>query len=92
MAYRVVRFRVQEYDRFKRVRAEVLARFPDVGIRSQQYFRHPDDPNEMIQVTEADDLERVRRLWWDTEEYKAIIRRGGITEATGFIVLDELGF
>jgi heme-degrading monooxygenase HmoA len=56
----VRRSRVEDYARWKTVYQAGEAARQAAGWRDQQVFRNPDDPNEIVFLTEVDDLEKAR--------------------------------
>ncbi len=90
MAYAIARFRVDDYDHYKRVREENRAKPREAGVKRQLVFRNRNDPNELLVLTEADDFERVRRLWSGTEEFQAYQQRAGMRDWTGYLFEEEL--
>jgi hypothetical protein len=52
-----------------------------MGWWDQQVFRNPDDPNEIVIVTEVDDLEKAR-AYANSEEVRRRQRASGLLETT----------
>ncbi len=90
MPYGIARFRVQDYAHWKRIRDENAAKFREAGFKSQQVFRNPDDPNTVLILSEIEDLEKARRQWSGTEEFRAYQQRAGITEFTTYQLEEQL--
>jgi hypothetical protein len=51
------------------------------GWRDQLIFRNPDDPNEIVFLTEVDDLEQAR-AYAQSEEVRRRQRASGLLETT----------
>jgi heme-degrading monooxygenase HmoA len=51
------------------------------GWRDQEVFRNPDDPNEIVILTEVDDVERAR-AYAESEEVRRRQRASGLLETT----------
>jgi uncharacterized protein (DUF1330 family) len=84
MPYVIARHRVEDYARWKRVFDESEARMREAGVKSRQVFRNRDDPNELALLIEVDDLEQAGR-WTRSEEFQAIMQRGGVRERTAYL-------
>ncbi len=77
------RSRVEDYARWQavyRAPASEAAR-QAAGWRDQQVFRNPDDPNEVVIISEVDDLERAR-AYAESEEVRKRQRASGLLEVT----------
>jgi hypothetical protein len=83
MALIVRRSRVEDYARWKTVYQAGEAARRAAGWRDQQIFRNPDDPNEIVFVTEVDDLEQAR-AYAKSEEVQRRQRASGLLETTYF--------
>ena len=81
MASIVRRSRVEDYARWKTVYQAGEAARQAAGWRDQQVFRNPDDPNEIVILTEVDDLERAR-AYAESEEVRRRQRASGLLETT----------
>jgi hypothetical protein len=90
MPWGIARFRVEDYDHWKRVRDENVAKFREAGFKSQLVFRNPNDSHEVLILSEADDFEQVRRLWSGTEEFQAYRQRAGIKDWTAYSFEEQL--
>jgi hypothetical protein len=88
--YAIARFRVENYDQWKRVRNQNVAKFREAGVKSQLVFRNRNDPNELLVLNEADDFEQVQRLWTGTEEFQAYQQRAGIKDVTAYPFEEQL--
>ena len=78
MARVISRNKVASYDEFRKVYAEPesVALRRDLGITHQEIFRNPEDPNEIVVLTEAADLERLEQ----SPQLREAMRRGGVQE------------
>jgi hypothetical protein len=61
MPWGIARFRVEDYDHWKRVRDENVAKFREAGFKSQLVFRNPNDSHEVLILSEADGSGLVSR-------------------------------
>lgn len=62
MPYMLVRHRVEDYDRWKRVFDADGSRRRESGCRGGLVFRADDDPGEVVLLLEWEDLEEARRF------------------------------
>lgn len=78
MARIISRNRVASYDEFRKgyEDPESVALRRDLGITHQQIFRNPEDPNEIVILTEAADLGQLER----SPQLREAMRRGGVQE------------
>ena len=81
MASIVRRSRVEDYARWKTVYQAGEAARQAAGWRDLQVFRNPDDPNEIVILTEVDDVERAR-AYAESEEVRRRQRASGLLETT----------
>ncbi len=81
MAAIVRRSRVEDYARWKSVYQAGEAARQAAGWRDQQVFLQPDDPNDIVFLTEVDDIERAR-AYAESEEVRRRQRASGLLETT----------
>ena len=81
MASIVRRSRVEDYARWKTVYQAGEAARQAAGWQDRQVFRNPEDPNEIVILTEVDDLERAR-AYVESEEVRRRQRASGLLETT----------
>ena len=81
MASIVRRSRVEDYARWKTVYQAGEAARQAAGWRDQQVFRNPDDPNDIVILTEVDDVERAR-AYAESEEVRRRQRASGLLDTT----------
>ena len=81
MASIVRRSRVEDYARWKAVYQAGEAARQAAGWRDQEVFRNPDDPNEIVILTEVDDVERAR-AYAESEDVRRRQRASGLMETT----------
>ncbi len=62
MPYVLVRHRVEDYERWKRVFDEDGARRRESGCRGGLLFRSEEDPSEVVILLEWEDLDAARRF------------------------------
>ena len=60
MPYVIVRNRVEDYTHWKRGWDMGAAMRRDGGVRSEQLFRNPGEPNEVLVLLEYDTMEQAR--------------------------------
>ena len=77
----VRRSRVEDYARWKTVYQAGEAARQAAGWRDQEVFRNPDDLNEIVILTEVDDVERAR-AYAESEEVRRRQRASGLLETT----------
>jgi hypothetical protein len=80
MPYIIGSYRVQDYAQWKRVFAEGAAWRQDRGVTSEQYFRNPQDRNNLVVLFEGEDVEELRYLWLSEEARQRRQRAGTLAE------------
>ena len=81
MAAILRRSRVDDYVRWKTMYQAGEAARQAAGWRDKQVFRNPDDPNEIVILTEVDDIEQAR-AYAESEEVRRRQRASGLLETT----------
>lgn len=78
MAFIISRNRIGDYAQFRRVLDEQAAVRQARGLPPPRIFRNPDDPHDVLVLTEGDvaDYRRVH----DSPQFRAVLERAGITE------------
>ena len=76
MPYVVGRATVQDYAAWKRNLDQGAAARREAGVKSQQIFRSPDAPNEVVVLTEFDTMEHARAYQQSAQLREAVQRSG----------------
>ncbi len=84
MPYVVVRARAQDYAQWQRVFQETAPMRREMGIKSEQVFRNPDDANEGVVLFEVDDAQRGLQMMQAPQAQEAR-RRAGLSEITFYV-------
>ncbi len=58
----LVRHKIEDFAKWKRVFDAHAKAQRDAGLRAKQVLRNVDDPNELILVFDVDDLDKARRF------------------------------
>jgi hypothetical protein len=83
MAYAISRNRVVDYDAFRKAydTPEAIALRKQMGLKSQELFRNPADPNEVVILSEVERLEDAPQVK-DSAALREAMRLGGVVERT----------
>lgn len=80
MAYILARARVPNYTQWWPTFQENAARRQTAGLKSEQLFRNPDDPTDVIALFEVDDAEQVRQYLFSEGSRQRQREHGGVVE------------
>ena len=84
MPYVVVRARAQDYAQWQRVFQEGVSMRREMGIKSEQVYRNPDDPNEGVVLFEVDDTQRGLQAMQAPQAQEAR-RRAGLSDVKFYV-------
>lgn len=89
MAYAISRNKVADYDAFRRgydsPEGEALRR--TMGLKSQQIFRNPADPTDVVILSEVERLEDAPQVK-ESPELREAMRLGGVVERSVYLPED----
>ena len=88
MSYVMTRFKVADYARWKQVFEAGGALRQSYGSKGGRLFRNASDPNELILLTQWDNLEKARQFA-QSEELKADIQKAGHLGQPDVFYLEE---
>jgi quinol monooxygenase YgiN len=88
MQHVLVRFKVQEYARWRAVFDENAPTRAAQGMGNGHVFRNSSDPNEIIIVLEVTDLQKAR-AFVESPELKQAQQRGGVIPPPSITWLNE---
>lgn len=89
MATVSVRHKVSDYAKWKAVYDEGKSMIKSGGGKSQRLFRNSDNPNELIILTEFDDMSKAKQLV-ESDKLKQAMQRGGVVEVPTIFFLEEI--
>ena len=89
MATVLVRHKVNDYTRWKRVYDEGKKMVKSKGGTRQTLFKNSTNPNELVILTEVDGADQARQLV-QSDELKQAMERGGVAEEPTVYVLERL--
>lgn len=89
MPFFLVRHRVADYKRWKPFFDAHSSARKAHGMRGGYLFRNADDPNELVVLFEADDLDGPRRLS-QSGDTKQILEQSGVIGTPDAIFLEEI--
>lgn len=89
MPFVLVRIRVADYTRWKRVREEHVTKRTELGSRGTRIFRNAETPDEVVCLTEWRTFEKAREFmsWGDPEEIRT---RSGVLGSADVLYLDAI--
>ena len=88
MATIMVRHKVQDYAKWKSVYDSVDSFHKSHGVKSAQILRSADDPNEVVILTEFNDIAKAR-AFVQLDELKQIMQRGGVADKPDIYFLEN---
>jgi hypothetical protein len=83
MATFISRLPVDYYARAKAVHVKARAERKAHGVHTEQFFRNPSDPQEMLILWEVEDLQQVR-AYGQSEEVQQRVRTSGTLEVVNY--------
>jgi hypothetical protein len=78
MPYVIRRFKVEDFAQAKRAWNESAGLRSSQGVRSEQLFRNPDDPQDALALYEYDSLDQARQHD-QAPQIQEARQRGGVT-------------
>jgi hypothetical protein len=83
MAIFISRLRVEDYAQARATHVAASAERQAHGVRTEQFFRNPNDPREMLILWDVEDLEHVR-AYGQSEAVQQRIRASGSLEVVNY--------
>ncbi len=88
MTYIFVKHRVEDYDRWKAVFDEHAAVRKEHGSTGARVLRDANDPQEVVVITEWQDMEHAQQFAQDPDLLE-VMQRAGVTGAPDIFFLEE---
>lgn len=89
VSYVLIRHKVKDYDKWKRVFDENLAFRKAGGEKGGRLFRNKDDPSETIIIFKWDTIENARKFT-ESEDLKIAMQKAGVAEKPDIYFLEEV--
>jgi heme-degrading monooxygenase HmoA len=77
------RVRVEDYERFRSVYDAATAARESGGFPNELILRNPKDPNDVLIITQVEDVERAR-AYGQSDEVRERQRASGLLELTNY--------
>jgi hypothetical protein len=90
MPFVLVRHRVEDFDRWKPFFESHEGVRQEIGLRVAQLMRNADDPQEVLILFEASDLEKARGMT-QSDELRQIMEKAGVLGRPSFDFLNSAG-
>ena len=88
MATVSIRHKVSDYGKWKAVYDEAKPRVKAGGGKSQRLFRNTSNPNELVVLTEFDDMNKAKEFA-GSNELKQAMQKAGVAEVPTIFYLEE---
>jgi quinol monooxygenase YgiN len=89
MVYVLVRFTVENVEKWKGVFTEAAALRKKYGSKGVRAFSQPDKPNELLILGEYEDVQRARELF-QSDEFREATKRAGVQGPPEVTMLNEV--
>jgi len=89
MAYVLVRFTVENIEKWKGVFAEAAALRKNYGSKGVRAFNQVDKPNEILILGEYEDVQKARELF-RSDEFREATKRAGVQGPPEVTMLNEV--
>lgn len=89
MVYVLVRFTVEDVEKWKSVFSEAATLRKNYGSRGVRAFNQMDKPNEIVIIGEYEDVERARQLF-QSLEFRDATKRAGVQGPPEVTILNEV--
>jgi len=89
MTYVLVRFAVEDLEKWKLVFTEAASLRKNFGSRGVRAFSKADTPNEVVILGEYEDVEKARQLF-QSQEFREATKRAGVMGAPDVSFLNEV--
>lgn len=84
-----VRHKVKDYSKWKTVYDDGKKMIKSMGGKRQTLFKNSANPNELIILTEVDDVAKAKQLI-ESAELKQAMQNGGVAEEPVVFILEKL--
>lgn len=89
MASIIVRHKVSDYTKWKKVYDQYKPTVKSMGGKSQSLMRSAVDPHELVILTKFDNVD-LGRKWAESEDLKKAMKEAGVSDQPTVYFLDEL--
>jgi heme-degrading monooxygenase HmoA len=89
MTYVVVMHKVEDYDKWKLLYDENGAMRKDYGSKGASVFHQANDPNNMVVITEWEDMEKAKNFA-ESEDLKTTMQKAGVIGQPVIYYLDKI--
>lgn len=89
MATVLVRHKVKDFAQWKAVYDSVKPMVKEKGGKSQRLLKNSSDPNELVILTEFDDVDKAK-AFAQSDELKQAMQKAGVSEVVSMLFLDEV--
>ena len=89
MPYVLVRHKVEDYAKWKKVFDEHSATRKASGCKGGQLLRNADNPNELVILLEWKELAKARQFT-QSDDLRQTMQRAGVTDQPNVYYLDEV--
>lgn len=89
MAIVSIRHKVSDYAKWKEVYDQGKSMIKSSGGKNQRLFRNSANPNELVILTEFDDMSKAKKLV-EGNDLKQAMQRGGVSEVPTIFFLEEV--
>jgi hypothetical protein len=79
----ISRLQVEDYARAQAVHMAARAERKAHGVRTEQFFRNPSDPQEMLILWDVDDIQQVQ-AYGQSEEVQQRVRASGTLQIVNY--------
>jgi heme-degrading monooxygenase HmoA len=88
--YVLVRHKVEEYSKWKRIYDENMENRKNYGSKGSHVFRSIENPDEVVILYDWDDLENARKFF-KSEDFKKKVKLAGIPDELDIYFLEGIG-
>jgi heme-degrading monooxygenase HmoA len=89
MPYLLIRHRIKDFERWKRLFDEHAATREASGSKGGRLFRSPENCNEVVALFEWEDLDLAKRFAL-SENLRAVMQEAGVSELPDIFLLDDV--
>jgi len=85
----IARYRIRNFDEFKAEFDQAAPSLPEHGFSRTWLDRNVNDPNEIVVIHEADDLDRVH-AFYESDQYRQCLSKAGVIGEPSVTFTEEL--
>jgi hypothetical protein len=89
MPFVLVRHKIEDYERWKRVFDENIPPRQEFGFKEGQILRNTDNPHELFVLFEIEDEQKVR-AFFELRRFGEEVRKAGVTDQPDVYFLETL--